>query len=866
MRWTLVVAFTCAAAFAQQPRIDAISPPRGPIAGGAIVTISGANLAGTTVMLDRASVVPLSQTDAQLTLRMPAHANGYAIIGASNADGVAYARFFYVPPRLDELQPGEITTIAGIGDYGGEYGPAREAELRSPWGVAYGRDGLLYFTSASNSRVMRVRADGILEPFAGNGGIAGPHPPGLTPALDVQVDFPRSLAFDSHGNMIVPDSNFAFYIWRITPAGLAELIAGTGQNSHNVVDGVPAKGTAIGEPNYVAVDADDNIYFIDFTNARIRKIDRDGILSTVAGNGSYGFSGDGGPATSAQFNLAYNDIGGLAIDPDGNILLLDTSNQRIRRISKSTGVIETIAGPTFNGHQLDNIRAMTVAPNGDLYFGNASELYRRRTDGTIQLIPNGGHGFSEDGARLPAAPMSSFLGMTIDPHGDLVYVDADVRRIRKLDLTTLTISTLAGIGPRNMGEDGPAIAAAITGHDDDIDLLPSGEMVVADTDRIEKIDAAGRWVRFAGSGVFGASDDLPALQSNAMAPFSSAASPNGVVDYADGGWVARVDSDGIVRRTAGGDFQCKFSGDGGDARLAQLCQTWDALRDRDGNLLIADTNNNRVRRVDHQSGIITTIVGSGKPNGAEGYGAGTTCGDGGAATSACVNTPYGLAFDDGGNLLVSENQDRIRRIDRSGVISTFADAHCTKITWAFGHLFAVGGDFVFSVSRSGRITPLTRMGASRGFGGDGGLSRDAQIGFQFQSSGIAVDGHGNVFFNDGSNLRVRAIRYGAVLAPSGATVQATANGKVIRASVADDLAQPAEGVRVDFAVPASGASCTLSSPFAITDANGIATVTCTPNCLAGKYSVAATPLAAPVSAAVQFTNAGYPCRGRAVRH
>lgn len=825
----------------------------------------GANLADAVVLLDRASITPLSRSDAQLTLRMPAHANGYSIIEASNASGAAFARFFFIPPRLNELRPGDITTIAGIGDYGGEYGPAREAELRLPWGVGYGPDGLLYFSSPSNSRVMRVRSDGILEPFAGSGAISGPHPPGFTPALDVPVNFARSFAFDSRGNMVVPDSNFAFYIWRITPAGLAEVIAGTGQNSHDVIDGVPAKGTAIGEPNYVAIDRDDNIYFIDVTNVRIRKIDRDGVLSTVAGNGTIGFSGDGGPATSAQFNLPFNDLGGLAIDPDGNILLLDTGNQRIRRIRKTSGIIETIAGPTFNGHELSNIRAMAVAPNGDLYYGNAAELYRRRSDGTIQQIADGKHGFSEDGARLPA-PLSSFLGMTIDPHGDLVYTDADVRRVRKLDLNTLTISTLAGIGPRNLGEGGPAIAAAITSHDVDIDRLPNGEFVVADTDRIEKIDAEGRWVRFAGSGVFGASDDLPALQSNAMAPFSASASPSGVVDYADGGWVARVDPDGIVRRTAGGDFRCAFGGDGGDARNASLCQTWDALRDAGGNLLIADTNNNRVRRVDRQTGIITTIAGSGKPNGLEGYGAGSTCGDGGPAVNACINTPYGLVFDDRGNLLVSENWQWIRRIDPSGTITTLAAVHCTKLTWAFGHLFAVGDQSVVRISRSGVVTSLTRPFGAGGFSGDGGPARDAVIGFQFQSSGVAVDSEGNLYFNDGSNLRVRAIRYGAVLAPLGAVVNASATGKLIRASVLDGSSQPAEGVRIEFIAPASGASCALSSSFAITDANGAATVTCTPNCISGSYSVTATPVASSSSASVQFINAGFPCRGRAVRH
>src|ERR1041385_5377681 len=132
------------AALAQQPRIDRLSPAEGPIGGGTMVTLSGTGFNGATLTLDGAPLVPETQSDDAITLRMPPHANGYAILGVTNASGSAYARFFVIPPRLDQIRPGDITTIAGIGDYGGEYGPAREAELRTAWGVGYGPDGLLY--------------------------------------------------------------------------------------------------------------------------------------------------------------------------------------------------------------------------------------------------------------------------------------------------------------------------------------------------------------------------------------------------------------------------------------------------------------------------------------------------------------------------------------------------------------------------------------------------------------------------------------------------------------------------------------------------------------------------------------------------
>lgn len=184
------------------------------------------------------------------------------------------------------------------------------------------------------------------------------------------------------------------------------------------------------------------------------------------------------------------------------------------------------------------------------------------------------------------------------------------------------------------------------------------------------------------------------------------------------------------------------------------------------------------------------------------------------------------------------------------------------MTWAFGNLFSVGGDGVRRISPSGIVTRLNASGI--GFSGDGGPVALAQIQAQKQQ-GIAADDEGDLFFVDSDNLRVRAIRYGAVLAPAGATIQATASGSTIRATVFDALGRPAPGVRVDVAAPVMGSSCTLSSAFAVTDANGIATVSCTPNCVAGSYSVTARPLTASSTATVSFTNGGGPCRRRAVR-
>jgi sugar lactone lactonase YvrE len=813
------------------------------------------------VNLDRGQITPIAQTDSEVQLQMPPHANGYAIVGVTaGAANTAYARFLYLAPRLQDLSPGFITTVAGIGFYGGEYGPATSAWFPESVGMAIDPAGRLYFAVPGNNRIMRIRGDGILEPFAGNSLSSGPRPVGQTPALDVSITFPRSIAFDSLGNLVVPDDGA--YLWRVDPNGIAEIIAGTGQFGTSAPEGVLARGTAIGQPSFVAVDRDDNIYFLDWPNARVRKIDRNGILTTFAGNGSYGFAGDGGPATAAQFSERSNDDAALVFDHEGNLLLVDVGNHRIRRILKAGGTIETIIGPAINGHTLDNIRGLAVGPNNEVYFSNAAELYKRSADGTITTLAAGKRGFSPDGARLPQASLGVIYALLVDRGGNLLYADSDVARLRKIDLTTNQISTVAGTGPRVFGEGGPANAAtaSITG----LSFLPGGELAMSwftGTGGLFKIDGDGNLVRIAGSGVSGPLFDVPALDAT-LGAASVSVSRDGTIDTA-GGWISRIDAGGIVRHTAGQPGSCGFSGDGSKAVDALLCQAWDAVRDASGNVFIADTNNNRVRRVRASDGMIETFAGSGPVNGFERYNSGTYCGDGGPATSACLNTPYGLAFDDRENLLVCEG-GRIRRIDQSGIIRTLATTFCTKLAWAFGSVFSAGGDRVARTSRSGRVTALTASGI--GFSGDGGPASQAHIEANLQGGGVAVDAEGNLFFNDCNNQRIRAIRFGAVLAPPDAITQAAAAGTKIRATVFSATGDPAEGVRVDFSAPQVGATCTLSSLFAITDASGAADVTCTPNCAPGTYSVVAQPLTALSAASVSFTNESVPCRRRSVRH
>jgi len=503
--------------------------------------------------------------------------------------------------------------------------------------------------------------------------------------------------------------------------------------------------------------------------------------------------------------------------------------------------------------------------------------------GTISKVAPGGallaqygksnapSGFSDDGTPAASASFGQINYLGIDPGGNLVFADSSVGRARRINAATGLLETIAGIRPPIYAENGPAVAAILNfAAGGDRDVAPNGDLLIADTwnARIRRLDVHGNLTTIAGNGLLDGPADGAAATATGGVPLAIHADVGGI-DVVPFGKLARLDNAGIfhaiTRLLAGGI--CPYSGDGGRALDAGLCQPWDTARDRGGNLFVADTNNNRVRRIDAVTGIITTVAGNGAPpNGVENYGAGKECGDGGAALDACFNTPYGLVFDGDGNLFVSDNFGMaIRKIDARGIVSTYAHFPATKLRAdAAGSIFGAGGDAVSRFDRQGKLTILAG-GNGFGIGGDGGPARAAKLNGFGQSQGVAFDRDGNLFFVDAGNHRVRAIRYGAFLAPPAATIQAAASGTTIRATVFHPDGKPAPSVRVDFTAPAFSPTCALSSAFVVTDENGVATVSCTPGCNAGTYSVAATPLTATSSASVSFTNVARPCHQRAVR-
>jgi len=855
----------CAAAVAQQPRIDSVSPSQGPIAGVTPVAISGANFTGATVKVDRVAVSPSSQTDSEIRLQMQPHDNGYVVISLENTNGAAYAEFLYVPPRLSDIPPGYITTVAGVGAYARLFGPARSATL-NPWGLAFDRSGNLLITQAEPGFIFRLPADGSIEKYAGTGNRLSPVGDG-GPATDASISFPRSIAVDPQGNAYVPDAQGR--IRRIDgTTGKITTVAGTGVKGYSG-DGGLATVAQIGQPTYVAADAD-SVYFIDFDAMRVRRI-RDGVITTYAGNGSAGYSGDGGPATAASFDVGVDDQGGLALDSAGNLYLADSRNHRIRKVDRATAMIGTVvdASNRNSAWYAEGFSHIAFDHNDHLYFGGNGFVREFDAHGVYLRTLQGKPGSSVIDGLLDDVFMGDVTGIVIDPTGRILISDAELQRVRRIDPVTRKVETLAGIGPGVLGENGPALATITAPQD--LVFSPDGELVVADAccgqgQRIRKLDSRGNLVTIAGGGLNGntfipRTGTAAQLQSSCAVVFD----PAGNVTFVNWalGLIASLDAHGILQTTAGAPARCDYTGDGGPAMQATFCQPWDAAYDRDGNLFIADTNNNRIRRVDAQTGVVTTVVGKGgPPSGFERYNNGSYCGDGGPAVDACINTPYGVELDPDGNLYISEAQ-RVRRVDPSGTITTFANGSMNKMVFDRGFLYAMQFPTVHRFDPAGTKTILAGNGTP-GFSGDGGPALAAEVAIGLQAAGVAIDREGNIFFGD--STRIRAIRYGAVLAPAGATISATRSGNTLRATVLDSSGRTAPSVRVEFSAPSSGASCTLSSPFAITDATGVATVTCTPNCVPGTYAVVAQPLTALSTASVSFTNENVPCRRRSVRH
>jgi hypothetical protein len=851
--------------------IRQIAPSQGPIGGGTLITLDGSGFTGTALTVDGVGIAPVSSSDTQIVFQAPVHDNGIASVQLTGHGPTAYAEFRYLPPALKGLPAGYITTVMGIGFFRGDGRLATNAmlDLTEP-GFAVGANGALFISEPNENVVRRLRTDGVLENYAGTG-VAGYAGDG-GPALGAAFGHPHGLAMDRAGNLLITDTTLTNSIRRIDAGTRIISTIYGGQRAGFSGDGGPAVNAQFRSPLQLAFDGPGNLYVLDWGNVRIRKIDTQGVITTIAGNGTIGFSGDGGPATQASFNVGPEDFGGMAADSRGNVYLADTLNDRVRKIDAQSGAISTFMAGALH------VTAVVTDHEDNVYIG--FNVFDATSPSIVKLSPAGqllqswgrGYGIAADAAVASSSPMCSISRLALDVSGNLLVADACSNRVQRIDITTGLLATIAGSGAHVIGETGPALSTVLSDPGADLLFLSGGDLLVAESGnpRIRRMDAAGNLTSFAGTGLSSGAAEGPALQTYMPASGLGSAPGGGILVAKVNSGTASIDTAGIVhsltdRNTNGNHFG--FTGDGGPSLSALTDQPWDITSDLMANVFIADTNNNRIRRIDAQTGTITTVAGSGPGNGVEHYGSGSYCGDGGMATQACLNTPYGIAVAPDGTMYIGENFQRVRKVAPDGVITTFFSGGGQRVRLgSSGNLFMTP----YRIQPNGHAFQFIQLNVTRSGLGDGALASQASWGGPAQSAGIAVDIEGNLFFSDDSTRRIRAIRYGAVMAEPGSSVTVSSgDGQiagvgsafllVLQVTVKSPAGTLENGIRVDFVAPASGASCTFaggtSNYSTLTDLDGHASATCTANAQTGRYAVLATPLALTQSVSYSLENA-----------
>ncbi|MBI3933834.1 MAG: hypothetical protein HY316_04025 [Acidobacteria bacterium] len=507
--------------------------------------------------------------------------------------------------RIRRVTPGgTITTVAGTGvdGFSGDGGLATSAQLSQPRGVAVGTDGSLYIADSTNFRVRKVSPSGIISTFAGDGvprfgGDSGP-------ATSASLNFPSGVALDAVGNLYIATTG-SHRIRKVNLEGIISTVAGNGMNTFSGDSG-PATSAALNDPMAVAVDGGGNFFIAELSNQRIRRVNSAGTITTVAGNGEFKFAGDGSAATSAALDLPF----GVATDAAGNFYIADTQNHRVRRVNTS-GVISTVAGTGVQGFSgdggaatsaaLDAPRGVALDASANLYIADRGNFRLRRVSpsGTITTVAGGGDNFPGDGGPATSAALSAF-GVALDTAGNLYIADRANGRIRKVTPAGI-ITTVAGGGAAFPGDGGLATNATLN-NPSGVAVDALGNLYIADTlnNRIRKVNAGGIITTFAGNGTFGfAGDGGPATAAMLTEPAGVALDAAGNVYIADywNGRIRRVTLDGIIRTIAGGGSGEQFAGDGGPATSAAMNQPTSVAFDAVGSMYIADSGNDRIRKV-----------------------------------------------------------------------------------------------------------------------------------------------------------------------------------------------------------------------------------------------------------------------------
>ncbi len=731
--------------------------------------------------------------------------------------GLAFSACLFVS-SLSIAQNNIITTFAGDGTtgYSGDGGSATDAQLQYPTGVTCDNAGNIFVCDRDNHVVRKINSAGVISTIAGDGTDGNSGDGGQ--ATDAQLSQPMDVVVDASNNVYIADYGTST-IRKVNAAGIISTFAGGGISGY--ISSGPATSATFGALYAIAIDAAGNIYSAGIGGARVYKITPAGYLSTYVGTGTSGNTGNGGPATDATMWAPT----GVTVDANDNVFVYDlgSSNGLIRKVT-SGGIIDAFAGGGID-FLSDNIPATdALIPQvnsiitdaaGNVYLtGGAFHTVRKiDTAGNIDAIagiaPN--IGFSGDGGPATNALVNTPFGIAIDAVGNLYFSDRNNQRVRKIaaDLggadticagatTTMTSANLSG-GVWTSSNPGIATVNSTTGEvtgvsggvatisytlngfvaTGDVVVLPvpspgpitgPSSVIVSGTISLSSATPGGVWSSCNNSVAVVNGIGNVSGYSNGSALISytvtnACGSSTVTFPVTVGSCVAATNISTIA-----GNHIPGYSGDGGPASEAQITAPHAVVADAYGNVYVADRFNHVIRKI-NPSGIISTIAGTG----VAGF-----SGDGGPAAGAALNNPAGLALDGDGNLYIADMyNERIRKIDLSGNISTVAGNgyHGGWMGAAFGNggpatdaalvypialAVSCSGEMYISEYGSQRVRKVDANGiisnfagtARAGYNGDGLPATDAELN---HPHGIAIDVEGNVYIADAWNNRVRVV-------------------------------------------------------------------------------------------------------------
>jgi uncharacterized protein (TIGR03437 family) len=747
-----------------------------------------------------------------------------------------------------------IRTLAGVAPLG-DNGPATSALMHFPVDVAVDASGNIWIADEPGHRVRRVSPDGTITTVLGNG-IGGYSGDGGQSSA-AQTNGPRSVTIDAAGNVYVAEF-FGYRIRKISPSGIVTTVAGSGSRGFSG-EGGPATNAQISEVNDVALLPNNILVFTEPTNHVLRQVNlTTGVITRFAGSGTPGLSGDGGPALLARFDAPH----GLAADAEGRLYVADTNNCRIRVIHQ--GIVRHLAGSTCghrdapdpNNAQFSGPRGISLDTMDPLYLYVADQFNNRIRrivipSGSVSTVAGNGRQ-SFSGDNGPLPNVSFNWPYGVAVDRDGSLIIADTQNARVRRLAANVVTTIAG-DSRATGNGGPAADARLF-YPLGLSHAKDGSLYISDFNNvcIRRILPSGTILPVIG---------VCGVLSEPLGPLTPGYPIGVVVD--DNGNVIYDDLTRSVYVVTPGGQSGKFATQPGiPAGLA--------LNAAGTRLLVADRGDHVVWHIDLTNGTGSVIAGRRREAGYDG--------DGGNAGQALLNAPEYVTFDANGLIYIADtNNHRIRRIDQNGFITTVAGTgRCSPLAAEVGALltdlctpeglvFDAGGNLIIAERDAHRIRRLrfdtgiietvagSRSGEA-GFGGDGALALQALL---YEPRGLAIDPAGNIYIADGRNHRIRVLS-GA--APARLEI-AEGNNQIgplgsllasrLGVRVTGLSGAPLAGISVSFAI--TSGSAYLSAPTAVSDASGIAAVRVTLGRIPGPVHITASSGRESVTFVVQAT-------------